>query len=103
MSSRNALRHGLSLPQEKDAATGAAINELAPLIAADCQKLIVEEAAAALLDLIRIREARQDMLATMDLATATPKQLQRLLAIDRYESRARTRRRRASARLEQDG
>jgi len=43
------------------------------------------------------------MLATIDLATAMPHELQRLLAIDRYESRARTRRRRASAKLEQDG
>jgi hypothetical protein len=102
MSSRNALRHGLSLPQEKDVATMAAINELTQSIASDYknnQKLFdVEEAAAALLDLIRIREVRQQMLAAMDLATATPKQLQRLLAIDRYESRARTRRRRASVR-----
>ena len=43
------------------------------------------------------------MLATIDLATAMLHELQRLLAIDRYESRARTRRRRASAKLEQDG
>ena len=107
MSSRNALRHGLSLPQEKEAATRAAINELAQLIACDCQnnhKLIdMEDAAAALLDLMRIREVRHQMLATMDLATATPDEQQRLLAIDQDESRARTRRRRASARLEQDG
>jgi len=109
MSSRNALHHGLSLPQEKekDAATRAAINELSQLIASDYrnnQRFVdTEDAAAALLDLIRIREVRHQMLATMDLATATPKQLQRLLAIDRYESRARTRRRRASVRLEQDG
>ena len=106
MSSRNALRHGLSLPQEMDAATMAAIDEFAQLIAIDCQNnqklMVVEESATALLDLIRIRKVRHEMLATMDLATATPKQLQRLLAIDRYESRARTRRRRAS-RLEQDG
>src|SRR6516165_7024100 len=96
VSSRNALRHGLSLPQEKDAATKATINELAQLIAADHsndQKLIdSEEAAAALLDLMRIRKVRHQMLATIDLATAAPEQLQRLLAIDRYESRARTRR-----------
>jgi hypothetical protein len=74
------------------------------LIASDYQnnqKLIdAEEAATALLDLIRIREVRHQMIATMDLATATPKQLQRLLAIDRYESRARTRRGRAAAKLE---
>ena len=103
MSSRNALRHGLSLPQKEDP---AAIKELAQLIAvdhSDNQKLVdVEEAAAALLDLMRIRKVRNEMLAAMDLATATPDELQRLLAIDRYESRARTRRRRAS-RLEQDG
>ena len=106
MSSRNALRHGLSLPQEKDSATNAAIDALAQLIAADHsnnQKLIdVEEAAAALLDLIRIRKVRHENLAGMDLATATPKQLHRLLVIDRYESRLRTRRRRASTKLEQN-
>ena len=54
--------------------------------------------AAALLDLIR--KVRNKMLATIDLATAMLHELQRLLAIDRYESRARTRRRRASAKLE---
>jgi hypothetical protein len=59
--------------------------------------------AAALLDLIRIRKARNKMLATIDLATAMPHELQRLLAIDRYESCPRTRRRRASAKLKQDG
>jgi len=53
--------------------------------------------------LIRVQKVRHQMLATMDLATATPDELQRLLAIDQDESRARTRRRRASARLEQDG
>ena len=105
VSSRNSLRHGLSLPQEMDAATMAAIDELAQLIAIDCQnnQKLKEEAATALLDLMRIRKVRNEMLAAMDLATATPDELQRLLAIDRYESRARTRRRRASARLEQDG
>src|SRR6516164_4405877 len=76
VSSRNALRHGLSLHQEKDAATRAAINELAQLIApdgSDNQKLVdVEEAATALLDLMRIRKVRHQMLAAMDLATATP-------------------------------
>jgi len=67
------------------------------------QKWADGEAAAALLDLIRVQKVRHQMLATMDLATTTPDELQRLLAIDQDESRARTRRRRASARLEQDG
>ena len=61
------------------------------------------EAATALLDLIRIRKVRTEMLAAMNLAKATPDELQRLLALHRYESRARTRRRRASAQLEQNG
>jgi hypothetical protein len=37
------------------------------------------------------------MLATTDLSTATAEQLRRLLAIERYESRARTRRRPTAA------
>jgi hypothetical protein len=41
--------------------------------------------------------------SSLFLLPATPKQLQRLLAIDRYKSCARTRRRRASAKLKQDG
>ena len=55
-----------------------------------------------LLDLIRIRKVRTEMLAAMNLAKATPDELQRLLALHRYESCARTRRRRASALLEQN-
>ena len=43
------------------------------------------------------------MLTKMDLATATPKDLQRLLAIDRYETRARTRRHRASSKIAVEG
>jgi hypothetical protein len=39
------------------------------------------------------------MLATIDLAKAKSEELQRVLAIDRYESRARTRRRLASTKL----
>jgi len=61
------------------------------------------EAATSLLDLIRIRKVRTEMLAAMNLAKATPDELQRLLALHRYESRARTRRRRDSAQLEQNG
>ena len=42
------------------------------------------------------------MLATIDLSKASPKELEQLVALDRYESRARTRRRRAAARLGQN-
>ena len=97
-SSRNALRHGLSRPQEMNAATQADIHQLTNEIVGHC-----DEAATALLDLIRIRKVRTEMLIAMNLAKATPDELQRLLALHRYESRARTRRRRASAQLEQNG
>jgi hypothetical protein len=102
-SSRNALRHGLSRPQEMNAATEADIHQLTNEIVGDCKNnyelRCATEAAAALLDLIRIRKVRTEMLAAMNLAKATPDELQRLLALHRYESRARTRRRRASAQL----
>ena len=106
-SSRNALRHGLSRPQEMNAATEADIHQLTNEIVGHCdnnyQLRYANEAATALLDLIRIRKVRTEMLAAMNLAKATPDELQRLLALHRYESRARTRRRRASAQLEQNG
>ena len=106
-SSRNALRHGLSRPQEMNAATEADIHQLTSEIVGHCENNYqlrhATEAAAALLDLIRIRKVRTEMLVAMNLAKATPDELQRLLALHRYESRARTRRRRASAQLEQNG
>ena len=106
-SSRNALRHGLSLPQEMNAATEADIHQLISEIVSNCENNYqlrwATEAATALLDLIRIRKVRTEMLAAMNLAKATPDELQRLLALHRYESRARTRRRRASAQLERNG
>jgi hypothetical protein len=103
ISSRNALRHGLSLPQEMDAATLTALDELTREVVRvynfNHRLDFGGEAAAAVLDLIRIRHIRTTMLATMDLGTTNPEQLQRLIALDRYERRARTKRRRASAKL----
>jgi hypothetical protein len=104
-SSRNALRHGLSLPQEMDAETLAALEGLTSEIENDIDNGstdAAEEAAAAVLDLTRIRQIRRAMLATMNLKTATLEQLRRLMALDRYERRAMTRRRRASAKLGND-
>jgi hypothetical protein len=99
-SSHNALRHGLSLPLRMDGATMAEIDELARLLAHEeiDDTLAAVEVAAAQVDLQRIQRIRRNMLAKIDLATATPKELQHLLAIDRYETRARTRRRRALSR-----
>jgi hypothetical protein len=90
-----------------NAASAADIHQLANQIVANFENnytlTYATEAATALLDLIRIRKVRTKMLAAMNLAKATPDELQRLLALHRYESRARTRRRRASAQLERNG
>jgi hypothetical protein len=89
-----------------NAVTEADIHQLTNKIVGNCDnnyKLgYAIEAATALLDLIRIRKVRTEMLIAMNLAKATPDELQRLLALHRYESRARTRRRRASAQLGQN-
>jgi len=63
------------------------------------RELFAVEAASALLDLARIRKVRNTMLASTDLSKASAEQLQQLVALDRYEARAQTRRRRAAARL----
>jgi hypothetical protein len=104
ISSRNAFRHGLSLPQDAVVAAQADIDKLVQQIVIDdthnYKLLDAIETASALLDLFRVRKARSQMLATMDLSATSAEQLRRLLAIDRYESRARTRRRRAAAKME---
>jgi nitrate reductase beta subunit len=100
-SRRNAFQHGLSLPQIMDAATKADVENLARLLAnEDANSMVAAlHAAAAHLDLQRVQKIRRNKLARMDLATASPEDLQRLLAIDRYETRARTRRRRAMSKF----
>jgi hypothetical protein len=50
----------------------------------------------AQLDLLRIRAIRKDAMAELDDAAAHLGRLRRLDAVDRYEARALTRRRRAS-------
>ncbi len=102
-SSRNAFRHGLSLPLEIDASVLAKLEGLTRTIAGreeDKDSMVAAtEAAVAQLEMLRMQKVRAELLATMDLGTATLEELQRLLAIDRYERRARTRRRRASSRM----
>jgi hypothetical protein len=103
ISRRNALRHGLAVPAEMDEATLREINSLALKILGntphDQHFDAATEAAAACWEIARVHNALNEMLTTLDLATATPQQLWRLVTIDRYETRARTKRRRASARI----
>jgi hypothetical protein len=101
ISSGNALRHGLSLPLAMNAKTTADIEQLARLLADEEPHFMVAalETAAAQIDLLRIQMTRRAMLAKLNLANATEEELRHLLAIDRYEVRARTRRSRASSRM----
>ena len=102
-SGRNAFRHGLSLPMEMDLDVSAKIRALVAALAGnnpdDDRQLAVTEIVRAQLELLRIRKVRAQMLAAGDLESGDPKALQRILALDRYERFAQTRRRQASHKL----
>ena len=110
-SARNALRYGLSLPVLADPATAAQVDALARQLSPATEAEIGELAwavAHAQVDLIRIRRARHDLLAAAlthlagsaaevvaDPGAApirVPDLAVRLAAMDRYERRARSRR-----------
>jgi hypothetical protein len=99
--SRNAFRHGLSLPLRLDLATSETAGAIARLLTPDQsdEEPAATEVAQAQLELVRIREVRAKLTAEIDLTSLTLEQLQRLAALDRYERLAATRRRRASHNL----
>jgi hypothetical protein len=102
-SSRNAFRHGLSLPSRLDIATSAKADAIARLLARDQaddeQLTAATEVAQAQLELLRIREVRAKLVAEVDLTSGNLEPLRRLAALDRYERFAATKRRRAAHRL----
>jgi hypothetical protein len=102
-SSRNALRHGLSLPLRLDIETSAKAEAIARALTGDQtneEKLVAAtELARAQLDLLRIRKIRTDLMAQSDLTSGNLDQLRRLAALDHYECLAHTKRRRASRKL----
>jgi hypothetical protein len=110
-SARNALRYGLSLPVLADPATAAEVDALARQMSPATDAEIGEHAFAvahAQVDLTRIRRARHDLIAATfsHLAgageeagadpsaapTHIPDLMVRLVAMDRYERRALSRR-----------
>ena len=103
ISSRNAFRHGLSRSLERDQAIQAKAEALTRAITGDDPNDERREAAVKIavahLEMERVRGVRSEMISAMDLASVTPKELWRLIAVDRYEARARTNRRRASAKI----
>ena len=99
-SSRNAYRHGLSCSLRLDQLTSARAAAMAQaLIGEDPneEKLgSAGEFAAAQLELQQIRSLRADLMAKVDLHQPDLREIQRLVALDRYERYAHTKRRRGS-------
>ena len=97
-SSRNAVRHGLSGPL--DFAMSEKADAIARLLAGvganDEQLTSTMEVAHAQVELLRIRRVRAELMAAIDVACCDSRQLRRLVALDRYERYAHTKRRRAA-------
>jgi hypothetical protein len=91
-SSRNSFRHGLSTLLPMDVAGSSKANEIARLLSAEnaCATDAAVVFARAHVELLQIRAIRTEMLVSIDLGSATAGQLQRLVALDRYERYAQT-------------
>jgi hypothetical protein len=102
-SSRNALRHGLSCPLPFDPVTLAKVDSLVQALtgegAEEEELASAAEFARAQLQLLRIRSMRTELMAVIDPDFNNTQELQRLVALDRYERYAHTKRRRASVKF----
>ena len=72
---------------------------LVPEGADDVQVMAAVERAQAHAQLLRVAAIRSKLMANLDFASADLKQVRRLAALERYERRALTRRRRAARKL----
>lgn len=101
-SSRNALRHGLSIPACADTSPlpSRFVELLALEGASQLQKLAVVEFAQAQTLLQRVAAVRKGLLSELDFQAPSNEQIRRLAALERYECRAHRQRRRAADRLQ---
>jgi hypothetical protein len=103
-SSRNAFRHGLSLPLSADPQTQANIEVLAEAVAGDTataeQLGAARVFAAAHLDLTRIRNACAQVTSKLSTQAMDPHSVRRLCEFDRYERRAWSKRKGAARELD---
>jgi hypothetical protein len=101
VSSRNAYRHGLTCPLSLGVGTAAKLEAIAHAVTGEAageeQLISAAEFARAHLELLRIHATRAEMLTAIERDST--QQLRPLVALDRYERYAHTRRRRASAKL----
>jgi hypothetical protein len=102
-SSGNAFRHGLSRSVKFEPSSSAKIDAIARMLAGeqttDDRLASAADFARAQLELQRIRSTRNDLLAKINLSDYDTSELRRLVALDRYERYALTKRRRASVKL----
>lgn len=101
-SSRNALRHGLSIPADTHAPETqayASVTFLAPEGVGNLESSALAEMAHAQSQLLRVSAVRKVLLDALDLQSPALEQMRRLVALERYECRARRLRRRAAAQL----
>jgi hypothetical protein len=103
-SSRNAFRHGLSLPLSVDPQTQANIEALAEAMAGDSataeQLGAAREFAAAHLELTRIRNLCAQVTSMLSTQAMDAQFVRRLCGFDRYERRAWTKRKYAARELD---
>jgi hypothetical protein len=106
-SSRNALRHGLSLPLAADPAAAVKACQIAQLLAPegadDLQMMAALEMAQAHVQLLRVAAGRRKLMAGFGVGSMNLNQVRRLAALDRYERQALMRRRRAVRKLSAAG
>jgi hypothetical protein len=98
-SSRSAIRHGLSIPVVSVSLLSEQVEQLAHEIVAGSTSIVLLEharrVAEAQIDLQRIKRARHEIFALMGGANRTlGAHLRKLAVLDRYERRARSRRKR---------
>ena len=95
-SSRNAFRHGLSRPMLEDEVMLTKIEAIAHAAADNVGGELQQAFARSQLDSQRIRDVRTCLFTDVANSTSDVCALRRLVALDRYERLARTKRRRAT-------
>lgn len=95
-SSRNAFRHGLSRPMLEDEVMLTKIEAIAHAAADNVGGEHQQAFARSQLDSQRIRDVRTCLFTDVANSTSDVCALRRLVALDRYERLARTKRRRAT-------
>lgn len=103
-SSRNAWRHGLTLPVTADPTASMKARRMAQMLvpaeAHPMQTMAAVEMARAHVQLLRVAVVRSKLMADLDFTSPNLNQVRQLVALERYERQALTKRRKAAQILE---